>query len=60
MEQNPIKQVAIRLPADVAEWLRVQAFVNRSSQNSEAIRAIRERMARVESEQARPGGGEAA
>lgn len=40
-------QVAIRFPADVKAWLVDQARLNGSSQNSEVIRAIRERMERT-------------
>lgn len=41
-------QVAIRFPAEVKAWLAQQARLNGSSQNSEVIRAVRERMERVE------------
>lgn len=41
-------QVAIRFPADVKAWLTDQARLNGSSQNSEVIRAVRERMERAE------------
>lgn len=37
-------QVGIRFPEDVKAWLEDQARLNRSSQNSEVIRSIRERM----------------
>ena len=37
-------QVGIRFPADVKSWLEGQARLNRSSQNSEVIRSVRERM----------------
>lgn len=36
----------VRLPPDAKLWLTKQAKKNGSSQNSEVIRAIRERMAR--------------
>lgn len=39
-----IVQVGVRFPADVKAWLEDQARINRSSQNSEVIRSIRERM----------------
>ena len=42
---NKTVQVAIRFPADVKAWLVAQAEKNGSSQNSEVIRAVRERMA---------------
>ncbi len=41
------KQVAIRLPVDVKIWLETQAALNASSQTSEIVRAIRERMDRA-------------
>lgn len=37
-------QVAIRLPPDVKAFVKAEAIENASSQNSEIIRAIRERM----------------
>lgn len=37
-------QVGIRFPADVKAWLEKQARMNRSSQNSEVVRSVRERM----------------
>lgn len=40
-------QVNIRIPADIREWLIAQSRENGSSQTSEVIRAIRERMDRV-------------
>lgn len=45
---NKTVQVAIRFPADVKAWLAAQAEKNGSSQNSEVIRAVRERMERAE------------
>ena len=45
---NKTVQVAIRFPADVKAWLAEQAEKNGSSQNSEVIRAVRERMERSE------------
>ncbi|MFD0981617.1 Arc family DNA-binding protein [Tropicimonas aquimaris] len=41
-------QYALRLPPDLKDWLRAQADKNASSQNSEIIRAVRERMEKVE------------
>lgn len=41
-----MKQLPIRFPADVKAWLAEQAARNGSSQNSEVIRAVRERMDR--------------
>jgi hypothetical protein len=39
-------QIPIRLPRDAKDWIKAEAVRNGSSQNSEIIRAIRERMAR--------------
>ena len=46
-----MKQVPVRLPADVKAWLIEQAKRNGSSQNSEVIRAVRERMDREDQPQ---------
>lgn len=43
---SEMKQVPVRFPADVKAWLMEQAARNGSSQNSEVIRAVRERMDR--------------
>jgi hypothetical protein len=40
-------QLPIRFPIDVKEWIAAQAAHNGSSQNSEVIRAVRERMERT-------------
>lgn len=45
-------QFPARLPADVKDWLQQQASLHGSSMNSEVIRALRERMVRVEKEAA--------
>jgi hypothetical protein len=37
----------LRLPVELKDWIAVQANLNTSSQNSEIIRAIRERMERT-------------
>jgi hypothetical protein len=37
-------QVAVRLPPDVKAFIQAEARENASSQNSEIVRAIRERM----------------
>lgn len=42
-----MKQLQVRLPDDLKAWLAMQAQANGSSQNSEVIRAIRERMERT-------------
>jgi predicted HicB family RNase H-like nuclease len=41
-------QFQMRLPPDLKDWIAEQAAANVSSQNSEIIRAIRERMKRTE------------
>jgi len=43
-------QIALRLPTEVANWLKEQAALHGSSINSEMIRAVRERMSRVETD----------
>lgn len=40
-------QVVVRLPDDVKAFIKAEATINTSSQNSEIVRAIRERMARI-------------
>jgi hypothetical protein len=40
-------QVAIRLPPDVKRFIKAEAKFNASSQNSEIVRCIRERMERM-------------
>ncbi|MES2844860.1 MAG: Arc family DNA-binding protein [Pseudomonadota bacterium] len=45
------KQLPVRLPADVKTWLEDQATRNGSSQNSEIIRSVRERMDRTTQDQ---------
>ena len=40
------RPMQLRLPADLKAWIAEQALKNASSQNSEVIRAIRERMDR--------------
>lgn len=44
------KPFQLRLPDDLKTWLAAQANRNASSQNSEVIRALRERMERIEAE----------
>lgn len=39
-------QLKIRLPVDVKRWIEEQTTKNASSQNSEIVRAVRERMDR--------------
>ena len=42
------KPLQLRLPSELKDWIAAQAVANVSSQNSEIIRAIRERMERTE------------
>ncbi|MCF3595475.1 Arc family DNA-binding protein [Rhodobacteraceae bacterium LMO-12] len=42
-----MKPMQLRLPPDLKDWIKAQAAQNHSSQNSEVIRAIRERMQRT-------------
>ena len=37
-------QLKVRLPIEIKAWLISQAAINRSSQSSEVVRALRERM----------------
>jgi hypothetical protein len=41
------QQMQLRLPRDLKSWIASQAAMNANSQNSEVVRAIRERMERV-------------
>ncbi|SPF81929.1 hypothetical protein PRI8871_03756 [Pseudoprimorskyibacter insulae] len=43
-----MKPMQVRLPDDLKAWIANQAELNSSSQNSEVIRAIRERVEREE------------
>jgi predicted HicB family RNase H-like nuclease len=38
------KPLQLRLPKELKDWIAAQSAANESSQNSEIIRAIRERM----------------
>lgn len=40
------KPMQLRLPADLKVWIAAQAAKSASSQNSEVVRAVRERMNR--------------
>ena len=42
------KTMKCRLPADVKRWLEIEAKRNASSQASEIVRAVRERMERLD------------
>ncbi|PTQ72732.1 Arc family DNA-binding protein [Celeribacter persicus] len=46
--KSPTIQLPIRFPLDVKAWIEAQADKNGSSQNSEVIRAVRDRMAKIE------------
>jgi uncharacterized protein (DUF1778 family) len=46
-EQNDRPKFQLRLPADLKDWIALQAALNGSSQNSEIVRAIRERSERL-------------
>lgn len=41
------KPLQLRLPTDLKTWLKAEAEKNGASQNSEIVRAIRERMDRT-------------
>ena len=45
---NDRKPMQLRLPPDLKTWIQAQAQKNGASQNSEIIRAIRDRMERTE------------
>lgn len=40
----------LRLPPEITSWLKAQAEHHSSSMNSEIVRALRERIARVEAD----------
>lgn len=42
------KPVQLRLPNELKAWIAAQADRNASSQNSEIVRAVRERMERMD------------
>lgn len=46
MNHHNVARICVRLPHDVKGWLEEQAHQNLSSQTSEIVRAIRERMGR--------------
>lgn len=51
-------ELKVRLPPDVKDWLVEQVVENASSQTSEIVRAVRERMARRQSESAASAGNQ--
>jgi hypothetical protein len=52
MNSRDLPKIVVRLPRDVKDWLAEQAEVNASSQSSEIVRAVRERMKRIENKEA--------
>jgi hypothetical protein len=50
MSSRDLPKIVVRLPRDVKDWLVEQAAENASSQTSEIVRAVRERMQRVQTE----------
>ena len=48
MGRKLTKALQLRLPADLKAWIEEEAKRNASSQNSEIIRALRERSERTE------------
>ena len=48
MSSRDLPKIVVRLPRDVKDWLVRQAAENASSQTSEIVRAVRERMQRVQ------------
>jgi len=48
--RKPHVQLQLRLPPDLKSWIEAQAEANAVSQNSEIVRAIRERMERTETQ----------
>ncbi|MGY6697873.1 MAG: ribbon-helix-helix domain-containing protein [Roseinatronobacter sp.] len=45
---NDRKPMQLRLPPDLKAWIEAEAAKNGASQNSEVIRAIRDRMERTD------------
>lgn len=43
-------RLTVRIPADIRDWLTGQVKRNASSHSSEIVRALRERMERMETE----------
>jgi hypothetical protein len=48
------KAMQLRLPSDLKDWIAQEAIKNASSQNSEIIRAVRERKERLSIAEANP------
>jgi hypothetical protein len=49
MTEKAVKTLLVRLPADLKEWLEKESGRNLSSQGSEVVRAVRQRMESVRS-----------
>ena len=49
-DRKKLKVIQVRLPEDVKEFIEEEAQKNLSSQNSEIIRCIREKMERLAKE----------
>ena len=54
MSSRDLPKIVVRLPRDVKQWLTEEAANNASSQTSEIVRAVRERMQRVRLSHGRP------
>jgi hypothetical protein len=48
VSSRDLPKIMVRFPRDVKDWLVEQAALNASSQSSEIVRAMRERMQRVQ------------
>jgi Arc-like DNA binding domain len=57
MSSRDLPKIVVRLPRDVKQWLAEEAANNASSQTSEIVRAVRERMQRVQTESWPPSEG---
>jgi len=49
--KEDVSKLMVRLPHDIKSFVAQQSSLNGSSQNSEIIRAVRERMERVQREE---------
>jgi len=47
MTKTTDPQIKLRLPLDLKQWIETQALINRCSQSSEIVRALRERQERL-------------
>lgn len=56
MSQNDeFHKLTVRLPLDVKDWLETQTLRNASSFASEVVRAVRDRMDRIDARSGREG-----